>query len=401
MILIIGIVGDMTLITPIPACLSVESQNCINSFHNFAYEIPIPFRTPETLVPPTLPWQHVETIPPHHIPGYFPTIHQLNVITVREIRGKAEVWLRGVVYGNDPALPRIVVLIRYDETDTSWEYISSETEVPNLSIWEVFVTSNGDVWGTPNWIYYDTREGIYQSLPILYRFDETDKRFAVVEGVVEYTRPANRYNYHFPYITLDQADMFWIFNMNNLIYNYNPVLGTTESYEFDVSTTVLDVTFDSTGQMVILTGTIGGGGLDYRLWEFQPINRRLSAIILPGRDWMIYNGILFDRENRLWIGANGYRDNADTWHLINASPDELGYELRWAPATPVLASSDGRIWYSRFLDTSGWAEGTAWYDPETDQGCWFTHFPANVVEDHQQRVWLAADGSIYSLNLAD
>jgi hypothetical protein len=90
MLLIIGMVGDMTQITPIPACLSVEAQNCINSFHNFAYEIPISFQVPKMLIPPLLPWQHIETIPAHHISGYQTFIHHLDVTATREIHGKTE-----------------------------------------------------------------------------------------------------------------------------------------------------------------------------------------------------------------------------------------------------------------------------------------------------------------------
>jgi hypothetical protein len=44
--------------------------------------------------------------------------------------------------------------------------------------------------------------------------------------------------------------------------------------------------------------------------------------------------------------------------------------------------------------------GTAWYNPETGEGCMFTSFSARITEDDQQQLWMFAGGKLYRLPLA-
>jgi len=66
-------------------------------------------------------------------------------------------------------------------------------------------------------------------------------------------------------------------------------------------------------------------------------------------------------------------------------------------ATPhlMLESSNGLLWYKKYLDMGINHEGTAWYDPRTGQGCMFTNLAVNIIEDSKQQLWLVANGELY------
>jgi len=396
--LIIILCRGFTFMICISPVSSAQTSECIDTFQTFAYQIPKPFAPPDKRINPLDPWHSISTIPPHHISGYSSEIHQLDVVAVRQIGQATEIWLRGVIYSDENQLPRLVVLLRYNEANASWEYVSSALGIPNLYVWNIFVVSDGTVWGNVEWNYYFTGGTIpTNDLPILSRFNEDIGHFEIPDGVIYTPPPVDNYDFNMTYIAMVESRVFWIFNVNDFIYRYDALQGRYERYEVNLNASVRDVAFAPNGEMYLVTGTSGAGELTLK--EFSPDSRRLVSVFLPNSDWETYNGILVDRSERLWVGANGYRDINQNWQLLQPSPKEDGYELLWAPATPVLASSDGRLWYNRFLDTSGWAEGTAWYDPVTNQGCWFTHFPANIVEDNHHRLWLAANDVLYSLNL--
>jgi hypothetical protein len=79
----------------------------------------------------------------------------------------------------------------------------------------------------------------------------------------------------------------------------------------------------------------------------------------------------------------------------------LPIQYNWASPSPILESSDGRIWFSNNWDGGIWYLGTAWYDPYTGEGCMFTNLPASLVEDSTQRIWMVAGGELYSVQLSN
>jgi hypothetical protein len=102
------------------------------------------------------------------------------------------------------------------------------------------------------------------------------------------------------------------------------------------------------------------------------------------------------------LGATGYRETDGQWVLIHEEAaaflervDGGGYSYVWGPAILIKQSSDGRLWYTRYQDTSGWVDGTAWFDPDTQTGCQFTNRFGSVVEDNEARIWFVADGILY------
>jgi hypothetical protein len=142
------------------------------------------------------------------------------------------------------------------------------------------------------------------------------------------------------------------------------------------------------------------------LFKFLPDKGDTLLIEYPEHvaNWPLASGLLVDHTGQLWLGAIGYRDLEGNWNLmyrpyLNTYFDNLGQYMYAAPQI-LFESSDGKLWYNKYLDSAGYAEGTAWYDPATDTGCMFTNQSTNVVEDDEQQVWMVVNGILckYLLN---
>jgi hypothetical protein len=86
-----------------------------------------------------------------------------------------------------------------------------------------------------------------------------------------------------------------------------------------------------------------------------------------------------------------------SWHLIHPYPEQAfdhAGDYLWVPPSLLMESSDGKLWYNRYMDGQG--DGTAWYDPKTGEGCLFADYPSTLIEDSKQQLWMAAGGKLYS-----
>jgi hypothetical protein len=137
------------------------------------------------------------------------------------------------------------------------------------------------------------------------------------------------------------------------------------------------------------------------LYQFVPKSNEIVLIDIPDGTWPIFTGMLVDHRDRLWLGAIGYREPNSEWKLIHPDPQEYfrhAGDIYWAPPSLMLESSNGILWYKKFLDDTR-ASGTAWYDPQTGDGCMFTNLAVNIIEDSEQQLWLVADGKLYKAPL--
>ena len=66
----------------------------------------------------------------------------------------------------------------------------------------------------------------------------------------------------------------------------------------------------------------------------------------------------------------------------------------------MFESSDGRLWFSKYLDAPHLGEGTGWLNPQINAGCLITTRPTTLVEDDDQQLWIAVEGVLYSSDLS-
>lgn len=140
------------------------------------------------------------------------------------------------------------------------------------------------------------------------------------------------------------------------------------------------------------------------LFYYAP-GEEISKISWPKREWPNFTNQLVDSSNRLWLDAVGLYNDGE-WELL--FPHPIIYFLRSKILSPygspsaniIMESSDGRLWFYRAYESPKYPQGTAWYDPNTGKGCWFTtNIFTNIAEDGNQNLWLILDGQLYRSNI--
>ena len=97
----------------------------------------------------------------------------------------------------------------------------------------------------------------------------------------------------------------------------------------------------------------------------------------------------------------------ETWYILHPHPliywldNEFLQNWKYYSAPdPFLETSDGRIWFTiNEVNINVLRSGMGWFDPNTNEGCWFTNVRTQVMEDFDHNVWLFTDGYLYKYSL--
>jgi hypothetical protein len=382
-----------SLVLILGAFLYFKNRRCITSFRRFAYHGPR-YDTPIAVdILPLPPWQLEAELPS----GY--QRHDIQAKTARSGDGYQEIWL-GDWLPYDPAM------IVYHTELGRWEEISPYVGDTRLFVLDLFLTTNGSLWGSVKW--ETSYPPLIRSTPVLARFNDDTRAFEFEQNVLEVPVSTGPQILRFPKILLDEQDVFWIFVDGDGIYTYDPALQRTERKtdfpdNFVVDTAALAP--DGTIYIEHNQGWPNNRLTEDAIFQFFPETGELVSLDAPDEKWPNFDGMVVDHMGRLWLGSIGYREPSGDWHLmINNLREYLrhvdsGNYRYWVAPYVMLESSTGILWYQKYFDTGPGATGTAWYDPDTGRGCLFTNQPAFVIEDAVQRLWLAAGGNLYSYSL--
>jgi hypothetical protein len=378
----------------------LANENCIKPFDEFAY---LPDETPRPIpiLLPDTPWEVETTIPRQQNMTYH--VLDIQVELARNKNGNGEIWLfRGPLGSEDETTKREGSFLIYYPQSQRWEEISAIIEDTNLMVRELFVTSDETVWG---------KIGVHQSHlipttgPVLGRFNESERRFEKAIGGLEIPLTVN-YGIlsQLVEVVLDKQDVFWIFGPDNGIYHYDPRVQTTEKKvnlpypEIQRLSTALAI-----DDSIYFQDKSLSEAEDF-LFQFIPQTGEIITLDMPRKPWAASGGMLVDRQGRLRLGAMGYMETDGSWHLLHRNASkvwEYRGEPHWVQPTLVFESSDGLLWFTKYLDMGRLGEGTAWYNPETGQGCLFTNLASYIVEDDSRQLWMVADGKLYRYPLDD
>lgn len=379
-----------------------QSEDCPKAFDTFAYQAPIALRD-VTFDLTADGWQSVAALPQENVDSDYAAFPYIDAI--RQLGTEQELWIIGRLLNtnNDNASPSTILI--YHEMDDSWEMIDTTIEATDFYVSAIYVTSENQMWGAVAWNErdQDVRNEL-QTVPVLSQFNENTRRFEIPPNMIELPREDRVDQYALSAILLDeQNNRFWIFSIHDTLYSYGI---RTETSERHIS--LPDMTIDYLTLAPDDSIYFAGGGLytmgltNEGLFQFVPETNEIFHVETPEQNWPGFSNMLFDTHGNLWLGATGYRAPNGTWHLIHPYPQAWfdlltngTFSYVWSPPNLTLASSDGRLWFSRYADTSGWVDGVAWYDPETGQGCQITNAPGFVQEDQRQRLWLVSDGILY------
>jgi hypothetical protein len=379
---------------------------CLNTFEAFSYSDSERSR-PSPFAYPTPQWTLYTSVPLDQIPD-LPVLEEsqrvvfARVVASRRHNNQHELWVKGAVTAPNF---RQSFLATYQPESNTWNFIPEMNGDPNLFLQSFFVTPDGTVWASNQWLDLDYALLAMISVPVLSRFNDDTRQFELVQ-TAPYVPIMNRtlipetdLRYQ---IILDDAGIFWIFNVNASLYRYDPVSGSSEQ-RFDLTTVApqgVDETALSPDGTIYFRPYVWNIRLDLSddaVFQYDPRTNEVVAVPLPQEGWPSHPGLYVDSRNWLWISTVGYRNETGEWHLLHTAVDEaFDNPLRSDSAhvaVPITAeTSDGRLWATQF------ERGTGWLDPITGTGCMILGGNRYLVfEDIEGYVWVGygTQGELY------
>lgn len=407
-------ISDPSAPVPSPAAGAFLNKGCLKPFQEFAYTL-WDLGDDQVALPPP-PWRIEASIPVKQVEGYSaPDI--IGVVLARSSNGGQEVWIKQEMLSSAPTPGIKSMFTIYQSASRSWRNVSANIEDTEYYVSDLFVTKDGSVWGSTTREYHDGEPVPVESVPVLSKFDERTQRFEFAPGVLEVSLkgPDDPKSAWYPYfagidIVLDtKRDFFWIFSEEDGIYRYEPNTRTTQKWLGLPDLKVFSrPVLSPDGSIFVEDFRLERMEEPYfhlyegSLFQFFPDTREFVQLEMPDDPWPSFSGWLVTQTGRLWLGAVGYREPDGSWYLLHPDPAEYfkhAGDQAWSPPYLMLESSNGLLWYQKFLDMGPRYEGTAWYNPETGEGCMFTNSAVWVIEGPEQQLWLAANANLYKYDL--
>lgn len=370
-------------------------NDCIDSFAYLAYSVPEDYYAVIAQVYPSEPWQFETLVPWKE--DHSPRIVHPDI--TRNIGGQVEVWVwrktQLGMYIEDIVFEYLI----YSPFQKEWKVVSAEIGNSGIYVDKLFVGSDGTIWGRNNYYPSDATLSV-DEYPVLSTYNDQTYQFEFVSNSLQIpiiTSPAKWPNE----ITLDQNDVFWFFVQEDGLYSFDIRSGITEKL---ISLT--EIKIDSIGigidGNILLQKVLFLSSLQEK--EILIYNKETGELLpmeIPEEPWPGWAYMFIDRSGNLWLDSVGRREIDGEWILLHT--DSQNYiqnimnDLRMAHPRLILESSDGTLWFEKYTDTS--FGGMAWYDPELEEGCWFTTETGNIVEDVNHILWLVIDEKLYKYDL--
>jgi hypothetical protein len=367
-----------------------ESEQCITSAKDFAYYVVERSDSDSTeKVLPSSPWHQAKFNPP--LPA--DVIKNMRQVDIqRSVNGNQEIWIS--IKGDYTPWEFLV----YKPEDSTWKLIPRQVE-DNIYIDELFVTTDGSVWGSVYWT--DWLDNTIEGLSLLAKYNETKERF-------EYTIPNGMntliasYDVSYPpKFVLDNLDNFWTVWPGDAIYRFNTETETMKRFfelpAIDQHQHLYGLTVGPDNSIYFGVSTYE----DVKVFKYSYIQNSLLPLESPLGTFPRFGNLSVDKKGRLWFGSMAYLRTDGTESILHPFADEFIEKNHNSHLTllPLVLhhSSDGRVWLGKYHPTEpSYAEGVAWLDPETGDGCQFTNVGVkNIVEDENQTLWFIGDGKLF------
>ena len=209
-------------------------------------------------------------------------------------------------------------------------------------------------------------------------------------------------------VTANQ-NMVWVYHQEDGLFSYNPQDSILKHHRIPLDGIVQRLALSPDGNL-LLSQEMEGSNWTLTPGElilYNPQSSQHQKLNVPLFRWPDYGTLLYTDSGDLWIGIHGYLAQDGSWVLKNPKRyryTNLGFSpqsYNWVHPKLLFQSSNGYLWYTAYSGDLLGVHGTAWYDPKTDTGCWFTTESGNIFEDINHTLWLLAGKRIYKYNLAE
>jgi hypothetical protein len=315
-----------------------------------------------------------------------------SILISRTISNQVELWFKINLFNSYlPDYSTEYQFAIYNTSKKTWEYISSEVGNSGVYINNLFVTSDGSIWGQN---IKDENSNSTDNTPVLSKFNEIKRVFEFVEITMQipsFQKEKILGRLWFSKVYLDNQDIFWVFVHNDAIYTLDSRSSLIERH-IEISNIVTSVTSTPNGGVYFKSD---------RLYKYVPEENEITSIYVRLEPFPEYQSILLDQKDRLWFDNLGWLDSDErTWFQIHRSPLFItnvlwsNAEYRWKSGFIQFESSNGLIWFYS-------ENGMISLDPEKGEWCWFTTYQSNIVEDSDRNLWMIADNKLYKLPLGE
>ncbi|MBI9049669.1 MAG: hypothetical protein JEZ00_09635 [Anaerolineaceae bacterium] len=371
------------------------NETCLGLFNDFSYQVVDDYTDyiDRGDVYPLVPWTLVFELP----------LGTINTLIPEEYSNtKNEIWIGRyhTDLGISPLDGEAYDILIYDVEENSSTIVSNMIGSTGAWVSNFLFSPDGTVWGTTKWSKY--KDYPFESIPILSIYNQYTHQFELDEN--SYHIPialVNDDSWDWPEFLIGDEGEIWFFIANDGIYNYLPNEGSTTRKIDLPDGKPFNVLYGNNGKIYFFLWPDFNEG-SRNIYEYEPKENLLS--IFSTIDDGSYGGsnIIMDNSNNIWLGTISILDSMGNQTILHPQYEkDLEKRMQrdseyWSPPTVLLESSNGYLWFSksRYID-----KGTAWYNPKTDQGCWFTTFSGNIYEDLNRQMWFLADNKLYKYAL--
>ncbi len=358
--------------------------DCIQSFDEFALNVPLVEDGYPEFKSPSSPWEPVAEIPNYNNN----LIYEFQLIT--ETNHMKEIW----IYSTDKNRTFFI----YNIEDDSWRYVNSILE-DSIQIKNLILTDEGKIYGLPfKWTSQS------KNIPSLTIYDDENKEFyldlnSLILPYEDRLFPGYEIDTLDPDKILYTEGVFWIYHQNGDLYSLNVQdQKLIKEFEFEEKFRVKSLGILPNGNLLIQKAHYDYYLQPNDLIEYNIENKSIHYIE-PPEGWRDYKSYISSNGD-LWIGSIGYRDTNNKWISLIDDMESYNYEnlninTVWASPELFFQSSDGITWHRR--NTESGYSGTAWYNSVTGEGCLIYSYYGNIREDSENSLWTIADGMIYKL----
>jgi hypothetical protein len=407
----------VVLLGLLPSCNSVKGGNnsvpmqstrdgwtCISTFNNFVYQMVKIDRNDERYklsdIYPSYPWELSAEIPESVSNDVSHKVVRTNIELTRIYSGQTELWIRsgGNIIRHNVGSDNfsIIPASPYDKNGKTYE----DVEVRSL-----FEIATGEIIGVNYPENYDT---VWQeAIPLFSVYSEAENKFGFYDIGLKYRDQQVGFGYvgMIPRdgVIISRSDsLIWIYQQQDGLYSYNPVDSGLQHYETSFDGIIQRMVASQEGFLLFSQKKEESWKLSPgELVKYYPSSQTIEEITVPFFRWADYGTLLYTNSGDLWIGIHGYLSKDGTWVLKN--PNRLAYinlgfeskSYNWVQPKLIFQSSNGYLWYTNETGDGLGVDGSAWYDPVSETGCWFTTESGNIAEDSQKNLWMVTGRKIY------